>query len=90
MRSGVLFVSPRREDATLLSRMLDSLSVPLAHVADCEHARAAIEDSAYQVILTEALLPDGTWLDVPLLRPAIPHLPPRSRGERRCRPLAAR
>jgi DNA-binding NtrC family response regulator len=64
MRSGVLFVSPRRDDATTLSRMLDSLSMPLAHVADCEHARAAIEDSIYQVILTEALLPDGTWLDV--------------------------
>ena len=64
MRSGVLFVSPRREDATTLSRMLDSLFMPLAHVADCKHARTAIENSAYQVILTEASLPDGTWLDV--------------------------
>jgi DNA-binding NtrC family response regulator len=64
MRFGVLFVSPRREDATVLSRMLKSVSMPMQHVADCKHARAVIEKDAYRVILTEASLPDGTWLDV--------------------------
>ena len=64
MGTGVLFVSPHREDATALSRMLGSLSVPIEHVADIAHARAKIRNGACQVILTEANLPDGTWLDV--------------------------
>ena len=63
MKTGVLFVSPHREDATVLSRMLSSLPVPLEHVADLQHARATME-APYQVILTEATLPDGTWRDV--------------------------
>jgi len=64
MRTGVLFVSPHSEDATVLSRMLGSLPVPLEHVADLRHARATIQAEPYQVILTEAILPDGTWRDV--------------------------
>ena len=64
MRIGVLFVSPHREDATVLSRMLSSIPVPLAHVADLQHASATIQAEPYQVILTEATLPDGTWRDV--------------------------
>ena len=64
MRTGVLFVSPHREDATVLSRMLGSLPVPLEHVANLQHASATIQAEPYQVILTEATLPDGTWRDV--------------------------
>lgn len=64
MRTGVLFVSPHREDATVLSRMLGSLPVPLEHVADLRQASATIQAEPYQVILTEASLPDGTWRDV--------------------------
>jgi len=64
MGKGVLFVSPRREDAKTLSRMLGSLSVPIEYVADLAHARAMIRDGNYPVILTEANLRDGTWLDV--------------------------
>jgi two-component system, NtrC family, response regulator PilR len=64
MGKGVLFVSPRREDATTLSNMLGSLSVPIEYVADLAHARAKIRDGNYPVILTEANLRDGTWLDV--------------------------
>ena len=64
MRTGVLFVSPRREDGAILSRMLGSLPVPLEHVADLRHAHAAIQAEPYQVVLTEAVLPDGTWRDV--------------------------
>jgi DNA-binding NtrC family response regulator len=60
----VLFVSPDREDAAALSRMLSSLSVQIEHVADLAHARAKIRNGAYQVILTEANLPDGTWQHV--------------------------
>jgi DNA-binding NtrC family response regulator len=64
MGKGVLFVSPRREDATTLSSMLCSLSVPIEYVADLAHARARIREGNYPVILTEANLRDGTWLDV--------------------------
>jgi len=64
MSLGVLFVSPYREDAVLLSRMLGVLSMPLEHVADLQHTRMAVRENAYPVILTEAALADGTWLDV--------------------------
>ena len=64
MRSGVLFVSPHRDHATVLSRMLGSLSIPFEHVADIQDARNAIQSDPYKVILTEAALPDGTWLDM--------------------------
>jgi DNA-binding NtrC family response regulator len=64
MRFGVLFVSPHREDATALSRMLESILVPLEHVADFQHACEAIRKDPFQVVLTEANLPDGNWRDV--------------------------
>lgn len=64
MENGILFVSPHREDASVLSRMLDSLSVSIDYVADLKHARSKMMGAAYPVILTEANLPDGTWLDV--------------------------
>lgn len=64
MGKGVLFVSPRREDATTLSSMLRSLSVPIEYVADLAQARAMIRDGKYPVILTEANLNDGTWRDI--------------------------
>ena len=64
MSTGVLFVSPHGEDAKAIARMLGSLSVPIEHVADMAHAREKIRKREYQVILTEANLPDGTWLDV--------------------------
>jgi len=44
--------------------MLSSLPVPMEHVADLQRARATIQADPYQVILTEATLPDGTWRDV--------------------------
>jgi DNA-binding NtrC family response regulator len=64
MRTGVLFVSPHREDATALSRMAGALSVPFEHVANLARARTEIQNGSYSVVLTEANLPDGTWLDV--------------------------
>jgi two-component system NtrC family response regulator len=64
MGTGVLFVSPHHEDATALSGMLGSLSVPIEYVADLARARSRIQNGKFPVILTEATLPDGTWLDV--------------------------
>jgi len=64
MGTGVLFVSPHCEDATLLARMLGSLSVPFEYVGNLAQARMKLRDGSYQVILTEAHLPDGQWLDI--------------------------
>jgi DNA-binding NtrC family response regulator len=62
MKRGVLFVSPRSQDADLLSRMLSSLPLHLEHVKDFAHLSAKV--AQFRVILTEAVLPDGTWLSV--------------------------
>jgi two-component system, NtrC family, response regulator len=64
MGSGILFVSPHREDATVVSRMLGSLPVSIEHVADVKRARIKMQSRSYEVILSAANLPDGTWLDV--------------------------
>jgi DNA-binding NtrC family response regulator len=64
MRSTVLFVSPYREDAQRLSQMLSSLPLVFDHVPNLQQARAKLRQSRYGVILTEADLPDGSWLDV--------------------------
>jgi DNA-binding NtrC family response regulator len=64
MRSRILFISGRRPDALLLSRMLHSLPLALDHVDSLQQARVKLHKKQYEVILTEAALPDGRWLDV--------------------------
>lgn len=64
MRSRVLFVSGHPEDAHQLSQMLHALPLMLEHVETLRHARGELEQNHYDVVLTEAALPDGNWLDV--------------------------
>jgi len=64
MRSRILFVSGHQEDAHRLSQMLQSLPLVLDHVSTMQQTRAKLRQSDYDVILTEASLPDGNWLDV--------------------------
>jgi DNA-binding NtrC family response regulator len=64
MQSRILFISGRQEDARHLSRMLHALPLKLEHVPSLEHARTRLRLQEYDVILTEAALPDGKWLDV--------------------------
>ena len=64
MRSRILFISGRQEDALQLSSMLHTLPIKLEHVASLSHARTRLNQLDYDVILTEAELPDGKWLDV--------------------------
>ncbi len=64
MRSRILFISGRQEDARHLSRMLHALPLKLEHVPSLHHARTRLRQQEYDVILTEAALPDGKWLDV--------------------------
>ena len=44
--------------------MLHSLPLALDHAGTVRQARAKLQQSDYQVILTEAALPDGNWLDM--------------------------
>ncbi len=64
MRSRILFISGRQEDALHLSQMLHTLPLKLEHVPSLCHARTRLNQLDYDVILTEANLPDGKWLDV--------------------------
>ena len=63
MRSRILFVSGHSEDARRLSRMLSALPLVLDHVESLQQARAQLQRKEYDVVLTEAALPDGDWLD---------------------------
>jgi len=64
MRSRILFVSGRHEDARRLSQMLAALPVILDHAESLDRAQIKLEESEYSVILTESVLQDGNWLDV--------------------------
>src|SRR6266498_3125550 len=64
MTSGILFVSPYRKDAERLSRMLEPLNLVFDSVETVRQARAKLADASYEVVLTEAQLTDGEWLDV--------------------------
>jgi DNA-binding NtrC family response regulator len=63
MRSRILFVSGHPDDALRLSRMLHSLPIAVDHVETLQQARAKLQQDDYCVILTEAALSDGKWLD---------------------------
>lgn len=58
-----MFLSGRHEDARRLSQMLDALPLVLDHAASLKLARAMLQQADYDVILTEAALPDGSWVD---------------------------
>src|SRR5215470_15549885 len=64
MQSGVLFVSPYSQDARSLAQMLDDVSLPLVHANSLKDAVSKLENGNFQVVLTEANLEDGTWLDL--------------------------
>lgn len=64
MCSRVLFISGRPSDARLLSRMLHQLPLAIDYVPNLQIARTKLNQQEYDVVLTEAALPDGKWLDV--------------------------
>ena len=64
MESGVLFVSPYQQDARSLARMLDAVALPLVHALTVNEAASRLETENVQVVLSEATLEDGNWLDV--------------------------
>ena len=64
MRSRILFLSGHPDDARRLSCMLQSLPLQVDHVETLQQARNQLQQDDYGVILTEASLSDGKWLDV--------------------------
>jgi len=73
MRSRILFLSGHPEDARRLSQMLNALPMVLDHAESLQQARAKLQQKEYDVFLTEAALPDGSWLDVLHLARECPH-----------------
>jgi two-component system response regulator PilR (NtrC family) len=63
MRSRILFVSGHRDDARQISQMLAQLPLAIDHANSLQHARTQLRRQDYDVLLTEAALPDGSWLD---------------------------
>jgi DNA-binding NtrC family response regulator len=63
MRSRILFISGHQDDAHNLMRMLHGLPLTLDHVECLQLARGELREADYNVILTEATLPDGNWVD---------------------------
>jgi DNA-binding NtrC family response regulator len=64
MRSRILCISGHQEDARQLSQMLHALPLAVDHVGTLRLARTQLRTQDYDVILTDAALPDGNWLDV--------------------------
>jgi two-component system, NtrC family, response regulator PilR len=63
MKSRILFVSGRRNDARAISQMLQLLPMSMDYAGTLQQARAQLRQDDYDVLLTEAALPDGNWLD---------------------------
>ncbi|HUB34900.1 MAG TPA: response regulator [Bryobacteraceae bacterium] len=64
MISRILLISGRQEDARQISQMVRSLPLAVEYAESLHHARAKLRQAEYEVVLTEAKLPDGNWLDV--------------------------
>jgi len=75
MRSRILFISGRPEDARRLAEMLHALPLCVEHVDNVKQAATRLQQGNYDVILTEASLPDGGWMDVLHMVRECPHEP---------------
>lgn len=64
MKSLILFISGRQDISLELSEMLRGLPLIVHHVPSLQRARSRLSRNNYQVVLTEARLSDGNWLDV--------------------------
>ena len=64
MRSRILFISGRPDDARRLCEMLHALPLQVEHASSIKQAATCLQQENYDVILTEASLPDGGWMDV--------------------------
>ncbi|HUA59128.1 MAG TPA: response regulator [Verrucomicrobiae bacterium] len=63
MRSRILYLSGQHDDARRLALMLDGLPLDVDYSDSLQQARAMLRQMDYDVLLSEASLPDGSWLD---------------------------
>ena len=63
MDSNVLFVSPYVRDANSLAEILDEVST-VVHASSLKDAVSRLRAANFGVVLTEAKLDDGNWLDL--------------------------
>jgi DNA-binding NtrC family response regulator len=63
MDTNVLFVSPYVQDANSLAEMLDEGST-VVHASSLKDAVSRLRAANFGVVLTEAKLDDGNWLDL--------------------------
>lgn len=63
MKSRILFLSGHHDDARRISQMLQLLPMAIDHAGTLQQARKQLRQDDYNVLLTEAALPDGSWLD---------------------------
>ena len=64
MESRVLYVTGQLDNACELSRMLSPLRFRVDRAESVQQARRQLREVEYDIVLTEAHLPDGKWLDV--------------------------
>ncbi len=64
MELRVLLVTPNREDANSISRMLEPVGIRSEHVSSCQEARGRLSRNAYSAVLTDASLGDGGWEEI--------------------------
>lgn len=64
MKSLILFISGRQDDARELSQIVRDLPLRVHCVESLRQARTWLPKHDYQVVLTAGLLSDGNWLDV--------------------------
>jgi DNA-binding NtrC family response regulator len=64
MRARILYISEYEGDRRRLTQILHTLRLVVDHVSTLRQAGLQLQQEEYDVILTEAAVPDGNWLDV--------------------------
>jgi DNA-binding NtrC family response regulator len=64
MRARILYISRYEDDGRRLAQTLHTLRLVVDHVSTLRQAGSQLQQEEYGVVLTEAVVQDGNWLDV--------------------------
>jgi DNA-binding NtrC family response regulator len=64
MDCGILFVTPYEQDGKSVAAMLKDISIRVVRAGTVAEAKTRLDAGNFDVVLTEANLGDGTWLNV--------------------------
>jgi two-component system, OmpR family, response regulator QseB len=64
MRARILYISECEDDGRRLAQTLHTLRLVVEHVSTLRQARLQLQHEKYDVVVTEAVVPDGNWMDV--------------------------